>query len=145
MDGGGGFQGVCGPGAYATTTVPVMFGWGSQWYGNVPFWVNLKLNHPPGSSSGEANTPVSLVTVCWFVSPLYHRTVVLTLTVRVPGAYGVGAFIALGTMWTSAPCPPFTRRFVIRGDAAVPTSTAPMANPRTANVRSPPPEWGDAR
>src|SRR5947209_19422775 len=127
------------------TIVPVMLGWGSQWYGNVPLWVNLKLNEAPGVRYGEAKTPVSLVTVCVVGSPLYHVTVEFTGRVRVPGANGTAADIAPGTIRTSTPCPPFETRPTIRGLAAVTTMIAPIENPRTARVRSPLAEYRDAR
>src|SRR2546422_3014726 len=127
------------------TTVPVMLGWGSQWYRNVPLWVNVKLNQAPGTRYGEAKAPVSLVTVCVFVSPLYHRTVELTARVRVPGEYGSAADIAPGTIRMSAPCPPWETSPKISGLAAVTTIIAAIANPTTARVRSPLAEYGDAR
>src|SRR2546428_2615203 len=127
------------------TIVPVMLGWGSQWYGNVPLWVNLKLNEAPGVRYGEAKTPVSLVTVCVVGSPLYHVTVVFTGRVRFPGENGTAADIAPGTIRTSAPWPPLETRPEIRGLAAVTRIIAAITNPRTPRVRSPLAEYGDAR
>src|SRR2546422_3908692 len=125
--------------------IPVMFGWGAQWYGNVPFWVNVKLNQAPGVRDRDAKTPVSLVTVCWTWSPLYHRTVVPAGTDRFPGENGSAADIAPGTIRTFAPCPPFETRPPMSGPAAATTRIAAITNPITANVRSPLAEYGEAR
>src|SRR4051794_11329000 len=54
---------VAGGGPASTTIVPCMFGWTVQWYGNVPAWVNVKLNDWPVVRLPESQTPLSLVDV----------------------------------------------------------------------------------
>jgi hypothetical protein len=64
-----------------TVIVPVIAGWISQWYANVPASVNVNSNVPPPSMFPESNDPSSAVHVCPALSSLRTTTVVPTATV----------------------------------------------------------------
>ena len=51
-----------------------------QWYENVPAWVKVKANVPPGASVPLLKELVSEVTVCAVLSLLVQVTVVPTWT-----------------------------------------------------------------
>src|SRR2546422_1372525 len=128
--------------------VPFMFGWGSQWYGNVPGTVNRNENRSLECKRGEPNagdTPGSLVTVWSFESPLNHVTVVLRATVKFLGTYGSAAAGAPCTIRMSADSPEPDRRCRMRGAAATLATRLPTANPRIATDTRPPVDSSDAR
>jgi hypothetical protein len=68
-----------------TLTVPTMFGWSVQKYGNSPASVKVCSNVACGAIIGELNSPLGIafspeVTVCGCASLFVHVTVVPTLT-----------------------------------------------------------------
>ncbi len=69
------------PSPPATTTVPVMSGWMTQKYGNVPAVVKVRLYVPPWSKIPLSHDESVAVTVCWSLSLFAQVTVAPSATV----------------------------------------------------------------
>src|ERR671911_3132340 len=86
-----------------TTTVPIMLGWGSQWYGYSPALSKVKLNDCPFPIIPESKMPSFEVTVCLPESSFTHVTVSPTLTST---GFGLNELLpALATILTTVELP----------------------------------------
>src|SRR3954469_6151250 len=81
----GGFVGAAAPAAASTTTVPVIWVWIEQWYGNEPAVAKVIAFDAPLPIDPVSNDPSSAVAVwdCW--SEFVHVTVSPALIVMLPG------------------------------------------------------------
>src|SRR6187401_791353 len=108
-------------------TLPVIFGWSEQKYGNVPAALNVNENVSLVSSTFDLNTLSVLTTVCGMSSRLTQVTVVPAGTVS---SAGPNVKLSILTSFVPVPaCAPTARRPGPTASDASPSHTA--ANSRT--------------